>query len=288
MSINHNDELTEAAFRNQDYARFIDYAINVVYGFAHRLNLCSDNQESFIMDAVFRGLEYAREDFEKGLYNKMKPFKNFFWYRIKKAFYETLSEQYPDANKISFAEGLGKYYDNPDGHDEMQEYYDDKDEHINIDGRSSYCASCEKEQILEDNRKEKLEFVRKIKNIVSMMDPMDIRLFNIRFGFDLTEEDQSTISALRKVSHAKEYYVKMAANEFGIKEDAVRKRIYDMIHYLQKALAKSGDMEAYKNRTSLPGLLEYIVVNPKNALEELNLDKFSSEDCFDIWTELMF
>lgn len=154
--------------------------------------------------------------------------------------------------------------------------------------RHYYSFSTEKERILEESWNVKMEYVKRIRNLVSKMSPMDQRLFDIRFGFNLSEEDYQKIDEIQKAPHVKEYYNKLAAEEFGISEGAARKRVNDLLGYIKKNLNADGLLETYRANTSIPGLSEFRVANPETDFSDFNLDNLSEYDCLDILMGLKF
>lgn len=283
-------------------------------------------REDFINEVAYRGIQYALTDYENGLYDRQRgAIGSFICFRVrKKAFFEVL-EDYTSAHiPARFDERFGKYYEGSAGHEtafcdeqdgdittetDFSKILPDDSDEQETDGkkkknedkeerppkepggeveRQYYSFSTEKERILEDNWNTKMGYVQKILDLVSKMSPMDQRLFNIRFGFNLSEEDNNKIDEIQKAPHVKEYYNKLAAQEFGISEGAARKRVKDLLDYIKKKLTADGSIGSYRQNTSMPGLSEFRVVNPEPKAPEINLDNLSEYDCIDILMGLKF
>ena len=303
----------EEALIKKDYGILLRYARHIVIS-SNRIpdsDKTGIPREDFINEVAYRGIQYALTDYEKGLFDRERgPINSFIWFRVRmKAFFDVLEEYTTAHISARFDERLGKYYEGSAGHetafcdeqdgdipletDDKKKKNEDEEErnpkeHGGEVERQYYYFSSEKERILEDNWNTKMGYVQKIKDLVSKMSPMDQRLFDIRFGFNLSEEDYEKIDVIQKAPHVKEYYNKLAAQEFGISEGAARKRVKDLLDYIKKNLTADGSIGSYRQNTSMPGLSEFRVVNPEPKVPEMNLDNLSEYDCIDILMGLKF
>ena len=282
----------EEAFIKKDYEKLIRYAKHIIISSCRipDSDLTGVSREDFINDVAYRGIQYAMTDYENGLFDRGRgTIETFVWGRVcKKAFYEVLKEFTSYLGMARFDEQLGKYYEGSAGHETT--FDDEQDDAVSTktDLVEHYLYSAEKEQILEDVRDVKMMYINTIKNLVSKMSPTDQRLFDIRFGFNLSEEDYQKIDEIQKTPHVKEYYNKLAAEEFGISEGAARKRVNDLLGYIKKNLTADGTMASYRQNTSLPGLSEFKVAKPETDFPDFNLDNLSEHDCIDILMCLKF
>lgn len=318
----------EEALIKKDYGILLRYARHIVISSNRIPDSDKTGipREDFINEVAYRGIQYAWTDYEKGLFDKGRgTIDTFIWYRVrKKAFFEVLNEYTSINIPARFDERFGKYYEGSAGYEDTFCDEQDGDIHTETDfsrtlpddskeqeiadkkkknedeeertpkepggevERQYYSFSTEKERILEDNWNTKMGYVQKILDLVSKMSPMDQRLFNIRFGFNLSEEDNNKIDEIQNAPHIKEYYNKLAAQEFGISEGAARKRVKDLLDYIKKKLTADGSIGSYRQNTSMPGLSEFRVVNPEPNIPDLNLDNLSEHDCIDILMGLKF
>ena len=112
--------LTEQDFvQNPTGKQFLDYARYNIGSMISRVELKWDpgytgmSLDLFVNDVTMHGIELAREDLAKGLLRneKEKSFQEFLWWRLKKAFNESLKELGGDPGRAVFDERLGKYYE---------------------------------------------------------------------------------------------------------------------------------------------------------------------------------
>jgi len=303
--------ITEAGFLQEPLAQeYYDYARYVVGSMVSQVELKWDSGQSgmslddFVMDVVISAIELTREDYGKGLLERKNEnsFKDFFWWRIKKAFYKKLEELKSDPGRAVFDERLGKYYEGmavefgPRDENDEPSVIDDNDGEAKIPVTRTpkrinadvilYHYSAEKAQALEENREIKMSYVRRIREIVAKMSPTDQRLFNLKFQFDFSDEDCRMWKTISARKHVKDPFTIMAHDKYGLTEGYARKRISLIKSDIIKKLKESGHTPAsYRERTSVP-MLEMLVVRRPEPEFDLDIENLSEADCRDILVEL--
>ena len=271
--------ITEAGFLQDPLPReYYDYALHVVGSMVSRVELKWDpgrsgmSLDDFVTDVAISAIELAREDYGKGLLDRKdeNSFKNFFWWRIKKAFHEKLEELGRDPGRAVFDERLGKYYEG------MAVEFgprDENDEPSVLDDDGSVAGT-------------PVPRTPKKLNDVARMSPTDQRLFNLKFQFDFSDEDYRMWETISARKHVKDPFTKMAHEKYGVSEGYAKKRISLIKSDILKKLKESGHTpEEYRERTSVP-MLEMLVARRPAPEFDLDIEDLSEADCRDILFEL--
>lgn len=156
-----------------------------------------------------------------------------------------------------------------------------------------FSFSEEKAEVLEENHKIKMEYVKKIREIVQKMTPEKQRLFNLKFQFDFSDEDYQMWEEINEQKRVRDgdAYTKMANKKYGISEGYARKKICEIKEEILKELRKNKDgysPDSYKRNTAMPGMLEFLVVRPAKPEFEMDIDNLTDTDCWDILMELNY
>lgn len=282
--------ITEAGFIQEPLGKeYFDYARHTAASFVRDIELkwnpgrTGMSLDELIMETVVSAIELTKQDYAKGLYKNKNDnsFKQFFWWRIKKAFFAMLDELGKDPNQAVFDEGLAKYYE---GTAVDLGQNDEKNE------TTLFYYSEEKAAVLEDNYLAKMEYVRKILDIVRQMSPSDQRLFYLKYQLDFTDEDYKMWKSIQKQPHVKDPFTKMAQEKYGLSENYAKKRISQIKKELIAKLNHSGHTEeSYKQNTSMPTMLQALTVSPMPAFDfGLDIENLSEADCRDILFELFY
>ena len=126
--------ITEEGFLQEPLGReFFDYAKNVIRSFINHVELkwypgrTGMSLDDFVLDTASYAIEITREDYQKGKLRQENEnsFKNFYWFRIKKAFFAKLDELGRDSKIAVFDERLGKYYEGTAVDFGLADEYDD-------------------------------------------------------------------------------------------------------------------------------------------------------------------
>ena len=306
--------LTEAGFLQEPIGKeYFDYAHNCVGSMVSAVELKWDpgrsgmSLEDFVMDVTMYAVELTRKDLEKGLFRRESDlsFKNFFWWRIKKAFHGKLEELAGDPGRAVFDERLGKYYEGTavefgprDGNDEPpvtegEEGNGDSKAPVRRRSRRAnddvilYHYSAEKAMTLEESRAMKLSYVRRIREIVARMSQTDQRLFNLKYQFDFSDEDYKMWETISGQKHVKDPFTRMAHDKYGVSEGYARKRICQIKADIIKKLSAAGHTpESYRQQTSVPTLLENQQARKPAPGFDLDIDGLTEADCREILMEL--
>ena len=310
--MNKRIPITEAGFLQEPLGKeYYDYAKNVVGSLISQVALKWDAGKSgitlddFVMDVTMYAIELAIKDYKKGLLDRKNgdSFKNFFWWRIKKAFHCKLDELGKNPDRAIFDERLGKYYEGVaaevrtrDENDEPSVLDDDNEGQAKIPVQRIpkklnsdvilYHYSEEKARALEENHEIKMSYVRRIREIVAKMSPSDQRLFNLKFQFDFSDEDYKMWETISNQKHVKDPFAKMASQKYGISEGFAKKRISQIKAFIISRLKEAGHSpNRYRENTSVP-VLEMLVVKRLAPEFNLDIDNLSEADCHDILVEL--
>ena len=306
--------LTEQDFvQNPTGKQFLDYARYNIGSMISRVELKWDpgytgmSLDLFVNDVAMHGIELAREDLAKGLLRneKEKSFQEFLWWRLKKAFNESLKELGGDPGRAVFDERLGKYYEGtavefgPRDDNDEPSVLEDSDKEAASDTSSKrhpkkandgvilYHYSAEKAKALEESHEIKMTYVRKIREIVARMSPTDQRLFNLKFQFDFSDEDYRMWETISAQKHVKDPFTKMAHDKYGYSEGYAKKRISLIKADIVKKLSEAGHTrESYRQQTSLPNTLEFLQARKPAPAFDLDIEGLSEADCRDILVEL--
>lgn len=290
--------ITEAGFLQNPYGtQYYDYARHIVGSLIREVELkwhqgrAGISLDDFVHDVSINGIEQAKKDYEKGVLRKEKEdsFKTFFWHRIRKAFFAKLDELGKETNQAAFDERLGKYYEGtaidfgPTGEN------DDIVENPNKDV-ILYYFSQEKAAVLEENYLAKMEYVKKILEIVSQMSPSDQRLFYLKYQFNFSDEDYQMWESISQQKHVKDPFTKMAQEKYGLSENYAKKRISQIKADLIAKLNQAGHTkESYRQNTSMPTTLQALTASPMPAFDfGLDIENLSEADCRDILFELFY
>ena len=293
--------------------QFLDYARNSIGSMISRVELKWDpgytgmSLDLFVKDVAMHGIELAREDLAKGLLRneKEKSFQEFLWWRLKKAFNESLKELGGDPGRAVFDERLGKYYEGtavefgPRDDNDEPSVLEDSDKEAPSDTSSKrhpkkandgvilYHYSAEKAKALEESHEIKMTYVRKIREIVARMSPNDQRLFNLKFQFDFSDEDYRMWETISAQKHVKDPFTKMAHDKYRVSEGYAKKRISLIKADIVKKLSEAGHtQESYRQQTSLPLTLEWLQVKKPAPAFDLDIEGLTEADCRDILMEL--
>lgn len=321
--------ITEEGFLQEPLGReFFDYAKNVIRSFINHVELkwypgrTGMSLDDFVLDTASYAIEITREDYQKGKLRQENEnsFKNFYWFRIKKAFFAKLDELGRDSKIAVFDERLGKYYEGTAVDFGLADEYDDfslaeivaenceqdaddtsineskvkkkqvihhtpkKDNDVTL-----YFFSEEKAKVLEENHRIKMEYVKKILEFVSRLKPEEQRLFKLKFQLDYSDSDYQMWETIKNKPHCKDPFSIMAHTKYGISEGYAKKQISLILSRLKEQLNESGyTRERFRRDTAVPGMLEFLIVKPQEPEIDINLDDLSEDDCFDILTELSF
>ena len=306
--------LTEQDFvQNPTGKQFLDYARYNIGSMISRVELKWDpgytgmSLDLFVNDVAMHGIELAREDLAKGLLRneKEKSFQEFLWWRLKKAFNESLKELGGDPGRAVFDERLGKYYEGtavefgPRDDNDEPSVLEDSDKEAASDTSSKrppkkandgvilYHYSAEKAKALEESHEIKMTYVRKIREIVARMSPTDQRLFNLKFQFDFSDQDYRMWETISAQKHVKDPFTKMAHDKYGFSEGYAKKRISLIKADIVKKLSEAGHTpESYRQQTSLPNTLEFLQARKPAPAFDLDIEGLSEADCRDILVEL--
>ena len=306
--------LTEQDFvQNPTGKQFLDYARYNIGSMISRVELKWDpgytgmSLDLFVNDVAMHGIELAREDLAKGLLRneKEKSFQEFLWWRLKKAFNESLKELGGDPGRAVFDERLGKYYEGtavefgPRDDNDEPSVLEDSDKEAASDTSSKrhpkkandgvilYHYSAEKAKALEESHEIKMTYVRKIREIVARMSPTDQRLFNLKFQFDFSDEDYRMWETISAQKHVKDPFTKMAHDKYGVSEGYAKKRISLIKADIVKKLSEAGHTpETYRQQTSLPNTLEFLQARKPAPAFDLDIEGLTEADCRDILMEL--
>lgn len=321
--------ITEDGFLQEPLGReFFDYAKNVIWSFINHVELkwypgrTGMSLDDFVLDTVTYAIEITREDYNKGVlrHEKENSFKNFYWFRIKKAFFAKLDELGRDTKVAAFDERLGKYYEGTAVDFGLIDEYDDsplveiESENIEQDAEETsfngtkgkkkqtvhhapkkgddvllYFFSDEKARVLEESHRIKMEYVNKILEFASKLPPDEQRLFKLKFQLDYSDADYQMWESIKSKPHCKDPFSEMAHTKYGISEGYAKKQICLILAKLKENLKDNGyTKERFTRDTSIPGLLEFIVVEPPKPEIDINPDDLSEADCRDILIELSF
>ena len=306
--------LTEQDFvQNPTGKQFLDYARYNIGSMISRVELKWDpgytgmSLDLFVNDVAMHGIELAREDLAKGLLRneKEKSFQEFLWWRLKKAFNESLKELGGDPGRAVFDERLGKYYEGtavefaPRDDNDEPSVLEDSDKEAASDTSSKrhpkkandgvilYHYSAEKAKALEESHEIKMTYVRKIREIVARMSPNDQRLFNLKFQFDFSDQDYRMWETISAQKHVKDPFTKMAHDKYRVSEGYAKKRISLIKADIVKKLSEAGyTRESYRQQTSMPLTLEFLQARKPAPAFDLDIEGLSEADCRDILVEL--
>lgn len=302
MQLSSRKTLTEEGFLQEPLGKeYFAYARNSVGSMINKVELkwnpgrAGISLDEFVMDTSISAIELARKDLKKGLLRRENEnsFKNFFWFRILKTFYEKLNELKDDPLRGEFDERLGKYYEGTavdfgpaDENDDTVFGTGERPPKKQNTDVTYFYYSTEKALALEENHKVKMSYVRRIREIVAKMSPADQRLFNLKYQFDFTESDYKMWETISTGKHVKDPFTKMAHEKYGISEGYAKKRICLIKADILKQLKNSGHTpERYRERTSVP-MLEMLVVRRPVPEFDFDIDNLSEADCRDILMEL--
>lgn len=240
--------------------------------------------DEFVLETAADAILQAKKDYAKGLFRKEEgSFKGFFYWRIKKAFFEKLNELKENPNKSVFDERLGKCYEEQAV--EFSPIEGDDNDVIHF----FYTFSPEKEKIIEENYKIKLLFAQKIRKAVDELTPNDQRLFYLKFKMNLSDEDYKMWETIKSGKHVKDPFTRMANQKFGISENYAKKRISEIKSFLIELLNKSSvTQSSYRQSTSMPGMLQSLFATRPRPQFHLDIEDLSEDDCHDILVELFF
>lgn len=319
-------QLTEAGFVQDPFGKdYLDYARYTIGSFIRQIELkwhpgrTGMSLNEFVLDTAAYGIERAKEDYDKGLFRNENEdsFKKFFKSRIIGAFYTKLKELSGNPYQAVFDERLGKYYEGTavdfgptDENDDVVEILEEP-EHEDGEEETSlrqskkpvshrtpkkpnedvvlYFYSAEKAEVLEENYKAKMQYVRRILDIVSKMSPSDQRLFYLKYQFNFTDEDYQLWETISQQKHVKDPFTKMAQEKFGLSENYAKKRICQIKADIISKLNQSGHTQAsYRQDTSMPTMLQSLTVSRPKLDYGLDIENLSEADCQDILVELLY
>lgn len=290
--------ITEAGFTQNPYGQqYYDYARHVVGSLISGAELkwhpgrTGISLDDFVHDVSINAIEQTEEVFAKGNFNEKKgTFKSFFYWQIFKAFHDKLKELGEDTNRAEFDERLGKYYEGTaidfGPTDENDDLVEKPNEDVVL-----YYYSKEKAAVLKENYLAKMEYVKKILDIVKRMSPSDQRLFYLKYQLDFSDEDYKMWKSIKDDNkHVKDPFTKMAHQKLGLSESYAKKRISQIKTDIIAKLNHAGHTkENYKHDTSMPTMLQALTVNPMPVFDYgLDIENLSEADCRDILFELFY
>ena len=281
--------ITEAGFLQEPLGKpYFEYARHTAASFVRDIELkwnpgrSGMSLDDFVMETVVAAIERTKQDYAKGLFRNEKPdsFKEFFWWRIKKAFFAKLDELGKDPNQAAFDARLAKYYEgtavdlgsNDEKNDAILFYYSE-----------------EKAEVLNESHQARMQYVRKIPDIVSKMSPSDQRLFYLKYQIDFSDEDYQLWESIGRQKHIKDPFTKMAHEKYGLSENYAKKRICLIKADIIAKLNQSGSTSSsYKQDTSVPTMLQNLTVSRPKLDFGLDIENLSEADCRDILVELYY
>ncbi|MBO4656567.1 MAG: hypothetical protein J5639_02220 [Bacteroidales bacterium] len=289
IMLQRRQPITEAGFLQEPLGKqYFDYARHTAASFIRDVELkwnpgrSGMSLDDLVMETVVAAIDLTKQDYAKGVFRneKEKSFKQFFWWRIKKTFFDKLKELGKDPNQAIFDEGLAKYYEgtavdlgpNDEKNDTVLFYYSE-----------------EKAAVLDESHEAKMQYVKRILDIVSRMSPSDQRLFYLKYQLNFSDEDYQLWKSIGKQKHVKDPFTKMAQARFGLSENYAKKRICQIKADISAKLNQSGSTQAsYKEDTSLPTMLQSLTVSRPRPVFDIDIDNLSEADCQDILFELYF
>ena len=281
--------ITEAGFIQEPLGKqYFDYARHTAASFVRDIELKWNpgrtglSLDDLVMETVVSAIELTKQDYAKGLFRNEKDdsFKHFFWWRIKKVFFAKLDKLRKDNDNAAFDERLAKYYEG------TAVDLGSSDER---DGVTLFFFSEEKAAVVEESYLAKMQYVRKILDIVSNMSPADQRLFYLKYQLDFSDKDYQLWERIGKEKHVKDPFTKMAQEKYGLSENYAKKRISQIKADIIAKLNQSGHTQAsFKNNTSVPTMLQTLTASRPKPVFDLDIDCLSEAECRDILFELYY
>ena len=134
-----------------------------------------------------------------------------------------------------------------------------------------------------------MRYVRQILDIVSKMNPVDQRLFYLKYQFNFTEEDYKKWETIGQQKHVKDPFAKMAKSECGLSENYAKKRISLIKADIIAKLNQSGHTQSnYRQETSMPVMLQSLYASRPKPVFDIDIEGLSEADCRDILVELFY
>lgn len=261
--------ITEAGFLQEPLGeQYFIYARHTAASFVRDIELkwnpgrTGMSLDDLVMETVVAAIERTKQDYAKGLFRNEKDdsFKQFFWWRIKKAFFAKL-----------------------DAHGQNHEEVDGKNKN------APYCYSAEKAEVLDESHAAKMRYVRRILDIVSKMSPKDQRLFYLKYQFSFSDEDYKMWETIGEQKHVKDPFTKMANLKYGLSENYAKKRISQIKADIIAQLNQSGHTQAnYRDNTSVPTMLQSLTASRHTSDLGLDIESLSEAECRDILVELTY
>lgn len=287
--IRRRQPITEAGFLQEPLGKqYFDYARYTAASFVRDIELKWNpgrngmSLDDLVMETVVAAIELTKQDYANGLFRNEKDdsFKQFFWWRIKKVFYSKLEELRKDNDKAAFDEGLAKYYEG------TAVDLGSSDER---DGVTLFFFSEEKAAVVEESYLAKMQYVKRILDIVSNLSPADQRLFYLKYQLDFSEDDYQMWERIGRQKHVKDPFTKMAREKFGLSENYAKKRISQIKADIIAKLNQSGHTQVnYRQSTSVPTMLQSLMVSRPKPVFDLDIDSLSDAECRDILFELYY
>lgn len=281
--------ITESGFLQEPLGQqYFDYARHTAASFVRDIELkwnpgrTGMSLDDLVMETVVAAIELTKQDYAKGLFRNEKEdsFKQFFWWRIKKAFFAKLDELRADNDKAGFDERLAKYYEG------TAVDLGSSDER---DGVTLFFYSEEKAAVLEESHQARMQYVRRILDIVSRMAPGDQRLFYLKYQYNFTDEDYQMWERIGSQKHVKDPFTKMAQEKFGLSENYAKKKISEIKRDIIAQLNQSGHTQAnYRNNTSVPTMLQFLTATHHQPDLDFDIENLSEADCREILVELYY
>lgn len=281
--------ITEAGFLQEPLGKqYFDYARHTAASFVRDIELkwnpgrSGMSLDDLVMETVVAAIELTRQDYAKGLFRNEKDdsFKQFFWWRIKKAFFAKLDELGKDPNQAVFDAQLAKYYEgsavdlgsNDEKNDAILFYYSE-----------------EKAEVLDESHEARMKYVRQILDIVSKMSPSDQRLFYLKYQFGFSDEDYQLWKSIGQQKHVKDPFTKMAQEKYGLSENYAKKRISQIKADIIAKMNQSGHTQAsYRQATSMPTMLQSLTASRPRSAFDIDIENLSEAECRDILFELNY
>lgn len=281
--------ITESGFLQEPLGKqYFDYARHVAASFVRDIELkwnpgrSGMSLDDLVMETVVAAIELTKQDYAKGLFRNEKPdsFKEFYYWRILNSFFAKLKELSNNPNQAAFDERLAKYYEgtavdlgsNDEKNDTILFYYSE-----------------EKAEVLNESHQARMQYVRKILDIVSKMSPSDQRLFYLKYQIDFSDEDYQLWESIGRQKHVKDPFTKMAHEKYGLSENYAKKRICLIKADIIAKLNQSGSTSSsYKQDTSVPTMLQNLTTSRPKLDFGLDVENLSEADCQDILVELYY
>ena len=234
---------------------FIEYGRNFLYHLVPRMNLNSLKESlddligMSVADAIIYTYKYIDE------YDETRAsFKTYFTFLCKKMFYKAINENL----KAEIPQKVRDF---------LLEEEDTENDPITI-------------KVEEEALEYKNKTIQKVYDVYrGSLSPEERKIFDIEFGFNLTQEDAKQIQEALRRPHARKATAVVLSKLLGIKEEAARQKISRMKKTVRKTMdARFGITPfSYSYGTSISFL-----TNEGDTLSSEDIDALSFYDCVEI------